>query len=370
MAISEQANGSPTRRIDVSLGYRSYPIFIGSGTIQSTDIAQYVGGSRLLVVSNTTVEPLYLDVIRDRLDGKSVDSVVLPDGEKFKNLDGLDLIFTALLRGGHDRKTTLIALGGGVVGDMTGFAAASYQRGVPFVQIPTTLLSQVDSSVGGKTGVNHRLGKNMIGAFYQPLAVVVDTDTLATLSEREFAAGLAEVIKYGLIADADFFVWLEDHLDELLRRDAGALTYAIERSCQIKADVVAADETEQGVRAILNLGHTFGHAIETFLDYSDWVHGEAVSSGMLMAAQLSASLGYVSVAEVARIRMILQRCGLPITPPKSMQVDDFKRLMQRDKKVLDGQMRVVILKSLGTAEVTADVPETHLRQLLMSACGG
>lgn len=370
MAISEQTNGSPIRRIDVSLGHRSYPIFIGSGTIQSTDIAKYVGGSRLLVVSNTAVEPLYLDVIRDRLDGKNVDSVILPDGEKFKNLDGLDLIFTALLRGGHDRKTTLIALGGGVVGDMTGFAAASYQRGVPFIQIPTTLLSQVDSSVGGKTGVNHRLGKNMIGAFYQPLAVVVDTDTLATLSEREFAAGLAEVIKYGLIADADFFVWLEDHLDQLLRRDAGALTYAIERSCQIKADVVAADETEQGVRAILNLGHTFGHAIETFLDYRDWVHGEAVSAGILMAAQLSSLLGHVPVADVERIQLMLLRCGLPITPPKAMQADDFKRLMQRDKKVLDGQMRLVILKSLGNAEVTVDVPQTHLRQLLTSVCGG
>ena len=364
----EQTKDSPVRCIDVALEHRSYPIFIGSGTIQSTQIGDYVAGSRLLVVTNTAVAPLYLEVARDSLNGKHVDSVVLPDGEQFKNLNGLDLIFSALLSGGHDRTTTLVALGGGVVGDMTGFAAASYQRGVPFIQIPTTLLSQVDSSVGGKTGVNHRLGKNMIGAFYQPRLVVVDIDTLVTLSEREFAAGLAEIIKYGLIADASFFAWLEGHLDDLLRRDEKALIYAIERSCRIKAAVVEADETEQGLRAILNLGHTFGHAIETFLGYRDWVHGEAVSVGMLMASRLSASLGYISLAEVERIEAILRRSGLPIKPPIKMCADDFSTLMLRDKKVLDGQMRLVILHALGTAQVTADFPQKHLQQFLIAAC--
>ena len=255
---------SKSTQVQVSLGDRSYPIFIGSDEIRNADIARYVSGKKVLIVTNETIAPLYLESLQQQLSDKHVDSVILADGERHKNLETLNLIFDQLIGGHHDRKTTLIALGGGVVGDMTGFAAACYQRGVPFIQIPTTLLAQVDSSVGGKTAVNHAMGKNMIGAFYQPQAVIIDTDTLSTLPDREFYAGLAEVIKYGLIVDADFFQWLENNIDLLLQRDKRALAYAIELSCKSKARIVAEDETEQGIRAILNLGHTFGHAIETF----------------------------------------------------------------------------------------------------------
>lgn len=357
-----------SKQVQVQLGDRSYPIYIGSGEIQRADIASHICGQKVLIVSNETIAPLYLELVEKQLVGKQVDKVILADGEQFKNLDNLNLIFDQLITSHHDRKTTLIALGGGVIGDMTGFAAACYQRGVAFIQIPTTLLAQVDSSVGGKTAVNHAMGKNMIGAFYQPQAVIVDTDTLSTLPDREFNAGLAEVIKYGLIVDADFFVWLENNLEALLNRDQQALAYAVELSCISKARVVAADETEQGVRAILNLGHTFGHAIETFQQYKDWIHGEAVAAGMVMAAELSVMAGDLCGADLARIKNLLTACSLPIAPPSGMAADDFMRLMVRDKKVLDGQLRLVLLESLGSASVSDQFSTADLDTMLNKTC--
>jgi len=359
---------SNSTQVQVSLGDRSYPIFIGSDEIRSADIASYISGKKVLIVSNETIAPLYLESLKRQLTDKQVDSVILADGEQYKNLDTLNLIFDQLIGNHHDRKTTLIALGGGVVGDMTGFAAACYQRGVPFIQIPTTLLAQVDSSVGGKTAVNHAMGKNMIGAFYQPQAVIIDTDTLSTLPDREFYAGLAEVIKYGLIVDADFFRWLENNIDLLLQRDKQALAYAIELSCVCKARIVAEDETEQGIRAILNLGHTFGHAIETFQNYKQWIHGEAVAAGIVMAAQLSVISGDLSEADLQRTKALLQHCSLPVAPPADMTAEDFTQLMLRDKKVLDGQLRLVLLKCLGEACVTDQFAVDHLNQVLIKAC--
>ena len=359
---------SKSTQVQVSLGDRSYPIFIGSDEIRSADIASYISGKKVLIVSNETIAPLYLESLKRQLTDKQVDSVILADGEQYKNLDTLNLIFDQLIGNHHDRKTTLIALGGGVVGDMTGFAAACYQRGVPFIQIPTTLLAQVDSSVGGKTAVNHAMGKNMIGAFYQPQAVIIDTDTLSTLPDREFYAGLAEVIKYGLIVDADFFRWLENNIDLLLQRDKQALAYAIELSCVCKARIVAEDETEQGIRAILNLGHTFGHAIETFQNYKQWIHGEAVAAGMVMAAQLSVISGDLPEADLQRTKALLQHCSLPVAPPADMTAEDFTQLMLRDKKVLDGQLRLVLLKELGEACVTDQFSIDHLNQVLSKAC--
>jgi len=359
---------SNSTQVQVSLGDRSYPIFIGSDEIRSADIASYISGKKVLIVSNETIAPLYLESLKRQLTDKQVDSVILADGEQYKNLDTLNLIFDQLIGNHHDRKTTLIALGGGVVGDMTGFAAACYQRGVPFIQIPTTLLAQVDSSVGGKTAVNHAMGKNMIGAFYQPQAVIIDTDTLSTLPDREFYAGLAEVIKYGLIVDADFFRWLENNIDLLLQRDKQALAYAIELSCVCKARIVAEDETEQGIRAILNLGHTFGHAIETFQNYKQWIHGEAVAAGMVMAAQLSVISGDLPEADLQRTKALLQHCSLPVAPPADMTAEDFTQLMLRDKKVLDGQLRLVLLKELGEACVTDQFSIDHLNQVLSKAC--
>lgn len=357
-----------SKQVQVNLGDRSYPIYIGSGEIQHTDIASHVQGQKVLIVTNETIAPLYLETVEKQFPGKQVDVVVLADGEQYKNLENLNLIFDQLIAKHHDRKTTLVALGGGVIGDMTGFAAACYQRGVPFIQIPTTLLAQVDSSVGGKTAVNHALGKNMIGAFYQPQAVVIDTDTLSTLSEREFCAGLAEVIKYGLIIDSDFFNWLESNLEALLNRDQQALAYAIELSCVSKSRVVAADETEQGVRAILNLGHTFGHAIETFQQYKEWIHGEAVAAGIVMAAELSAMAGDLSSNDLQRIKDILKACSLPVAPPSGMAAEDFMRLMVRDKKVLDGKLRLVLMKSLGNAYVSGQFSVDHLQAMLEQTC--
>ena len=354
--------------VSVDLGDRSYPIQIGAGQISQANISQYIQGNKVLIVTNTCVAPLYLQAVTEQLQGKQVDTVVLEDGEKYKNLENLNHIYTELINRHHDRKTTLIALGGGVIGDMTGFAAASYQRGVPFIQIPTTLLAQVDSSVGGKTAVNHSLGKNMIGAFYQPQAVIVDTDTLMTLPDREFRSGIAEVIKYGLINDAEFFDWLEENLDALLQRDDAAMAFAIKRSCENKAQVVSADETEQGVRAILNLGHTFGHAIETYQHYSDWLHGEAVAAGMVMAAQLSVLAGDIALSDLQRAMRLIAACGLPIKPPAGMTSDDFMQLMVRDKKVLDGQLRLVLLNSIGHAVVRADFKVSLLEQVLSEAC--
>lgn len=361
-------NSSDMTTIHVDLGDRSYPIFIGSGLLGEIEISQYVQGNKALIVTNTTVAPLYLSALQAQLDDKEVNTLILQDGEQYKNLDTLNRIFSTLLQEKHDRKTTLIALGGGVIGDITGFAAASYQRGVPFIQVPTTLLSQVDSSVGGKTAVNHELGKNMIGAFYQPQAVIIDTDSLGTLPEREFSAGMAEVIKYGLIADAKFFSWLEDSADALQSRDNQALSYAIEQSCINKAKIVSADETEQGIRAVLNLGHTFGHAIETQQKYTGWLHGEAVAVGMLMAARLSQLMGNISEQDISRIKQILTRWSLPVTPPVGMDVNDFMDLMYRDKKVLDGQLRLVLLSKLGKAVVSADFESGLLRQVLSEYC--
>lgn len=359
---------SASKQVQVNLGDRSYPIYIGSGEIQQIDIASHVQGQKVLIVTNETIAPLYLDLVEKQFSGKQVDVVVLADGEQYKNLECLNLIFDQLIAKHHDRKTTLVALGGGVIGDMTGFAAACYQRGVPFIQIPTTLLAQVDSSVGGKTAVNHALGKNMIGAFYQPQAVVIDTDTLSTLSDREFCAGLAEVVKYGLIIDSDFFNWLEANLEALLNRDQQALAYAIELSCVSKSRVVAADETEQGVRAILNLGHTFGHAIETFQQYKEWIHGEAVAAGIVMAAELSAMAGDLSSNDLQRIKDILKACSLPVAPPSGMAAEDFMRLMVRDKKVLDGKLRLVLMKSLGNAYVSGQFSVDDLQAVLEQTC--
>ncbi|AXP37848.1 TPA: 3-dehydroquinate synthase [Haemophilus influenzae] len=346
--------------VNVELQERRYPILIGSGLLQDERSYPIKRGDRVMIVTNPTVAQFYLDTVIYALEkrGCVVDHVLLPDGEKYKTLESLNLIFTALLQGNHGRDTTIIALGGGVIGDVAGFAAASYQRGVRLIQIPTTLLSQVDSSVGGKTAVNHELGKNMIGAFYQPSMVIIDTLTLNTLPKREVNAGLAEVIKYGAILDYEFFEWLEQHIDELVALNPEALQHCISRCCQIKADVVARDETEKGDRALLNLGHTFGHAIETHLGYGNWLHGEAVSTGMMMAAALSEELGDISIADVSRLEKLLARANLPTVSPDTMQPEDYLPHMMRDKKVLAGKLRLVLLKSLGQAYVANDTDHT------------
>ena len=327
-------------------------------------LEKYITGKQVMVVSNETVAPLYLQAVLDMLNGFETATVILPDGEQHKNLDTLNMIFSALLENRFNRDCTLIALGGGVVGDITGFAAASYQRGVSFLQIPTTLLAQVDSSVGGKTGVNHSQGKNMIGAFHQPRCVLIDTNTLDTLDDRQLAAGIAEIIKYGLIHDADFFAWLEASMDALKARDKGALAYAIERSCAIKAEIVAADERESGKRALLNLGHTFGHAIETSTGYGSWLHGEAVATGMLMAADLSARHGWLQPESVKRTEQLLQKAGLPTTPPANMNEAQFRELMSIDKKVIGGNLRLVLLKNVGEGIVTGDFRQELLSETL------
>lgn len=356
--------------LNVALGERSYPIFIGSGLLAQGLMTPYIRGRQVMIVSNETVAPLYLQQLEASLDSAwKIDTVILPDGEQFKDLDHLNRIFDGLLEKRHNRTTTLIALGGGVVGDMTGFAAAAYQRGVDFIQVPTTLLSQVDSSVGGKTGVNHPLGKNMIGAFHQPRAVVIDTDVLNTLPERELAAGLAEVIKYGLIYDEPFLSWLEQNMDGLNSRDPQLLAQAISRSCEIKAEVVAQDEKESGIRALLNLGHTFGHAIESHQGYGNWLHGEAVGAGTMMAADLSARLGWISSADLQRVQTVLEAAKLPVLPPTDMSADDFMALMSVDKKVMDGQLRLVLLRALGDAVVTADFDAAMLQQTLGAETG-
>ncbi|ODU02170.1 3-dehydroquinate synthase [Thiobacillus sp. 65-1402] len=352
--------------LNVDLGDRSYPIHIGAGLLDHADLLlPHLPQKRVAVVTNTTVAPLYLERLTATLQagGVAVTPIVLPDGEAYKNWETLNLIFDALLTQRAERKTTLIALGGGVVGDMTGFAAASYQRGVPFIQIPTTLLSQVDSSVGGKTGINHPLGKNMIGAFYQPKVVLADTATLKTLPPRELSAGLAEVIKYGLIRDADFLAWLEANMAKLRALDPAAIAHAIYRSCEIKAQVVGQDEREGGIRAILNLGHTFGHAIETGMGYGNWLHGEAVAAGMVMAAQTSQRMGWLSEAEVERTRALIRAAGLPDVAP-DLGVDAWLEYMGHDKKVEGGKMRFVLLKKLGEAVITGDVPADVLSGVL------
>ncbi|AJD46767.1 3-dehydroquinate synthase [Isoalcanivorax pacificus W11-5] len=355
--------------LDVALGARSYPIYIGQGLLGQDLLRRHVRASQALIVTNETIAPLYLDKAKASLgDLAQVDTLVLPDGEQYKTLATLEKIFDALLANRHSRTTTLIALGGGVVGDMVGFAAASYQRGVDFLQVPTTLLAQVDSSVGGKTAVNHPRGKNMIGAFHQPRAVLIDTTVLDTLPPRELSAGLAEVIKYGLIRDADFYRWLEVNMAGLMQREPALLAEAILRSCRNKAEVVAEDETEQGNRALLNLGHTFGHAIETATGYRDWLHGEAVGAGTMMAAQLSADLGWISQADVARIGALTRAAGLPVAPPPGMTAEQFRSLMALDKKVMDGRLRLVLLKAIGEAVVTDQFDMQVLTRLLEKMC--
>jgi len=355
------------KTLQVSLGERSYPIYIGSDLLsQVMLLSEHIKGKDVLVVTNTTVAPLYLQSVLDTLSGYRCESVILPDGEQYKTLEVLNQVFTKLLEEKFSRQVTLIALGGGVVGDMTGFAAACYQRGVPFIQIPTTLLSQVDSSVGGKTAVNHALGKNMIGAFYQPQCVIADTSTLTTLNDRQLSSGLAEVIKYGLINDPDFFDWLEQNMPSLIARDQALLAEAIERSCQDKADVVASDELEHGVRALLNLGHTFGHAIETGMGYGNWLHGEAIAVGMLMAADLSQRMGWMQEADVARIKALFVAAGLPVLAPKGMTSEQFMTLMSVDKKVQEGHIRLVLLRGIGQAIISDDYSVTKLALTLES----
>lgn len=357
--------------MEVDLGARSYPIYIGAGLLDDgVALRAHVGGSTALVVTNETIANLgYLERCVKALKGNDgklrVEVVVLPDGEEYKSLEVLNAVFTRALETRLDRGTTFVALGGGVIGDMTGFAAASYQRGVKFVQVPTTVMAMVDSSVGGKTGVNHALGKNMIGAFYQPECVLIDTDSLKTLPDREFASGIAEVIKYGLIRDGAFFEWLEANVEKLLARDQEALVYAIERSCVNKAEVVALDEKEGSVRATLNLGHTFGHAIETGIGYGEWLHGEAVSTGMCMAADLSHRLGWIDASLKRRTIELLKRYNLPIDVPENMTVDTFMNLMAVDKKAANGKMKFILLKgALGECVFTGDFDQSKLKETL------
>ncbi|WP_455209902.1 3-dehydroquinate synthase [Kaarinaea lacus] len=353
------------KTLTVALGDRSYPIYIGNQLLSNSElISQHIPGQQILIVTNVTVGPLYLEQVKSSLSTFEVQSLELPDGEQYKNLDTLNLIYDKLLRSRFDRQCTLIALGGGVVGDITGFAAATYQRGVHFVQIPTTLLAQVDSSVGGKTGVNHALGKNMIGAFYQPRCVIADTNTLNTLEDQQLSAGIAEVIKYGLIGDPEFYQWLENNMQRLLQRDPQALAYAIERSCQDKADVVAADEKESGVRALLNLGHTFGHAIEAGMGYGSWLHGEAVATGMLMAADLSQRCGWISQDDVDRLEKLLCQARLPVRAPHDLTTEKFLDIMAVDKKVKQGRINLVLLKKIGQAVVSGDYDPALLRDTL------
>ncbi|GAA0574536.1 3-dehydroquinate synthase [Halomonas salifodinae] len=358
---------SSVSTLNVDLGERSYPIHIGAGLLGDPQwLAPYLTGRQVMIVTNETVAPLYLAAFKAGLpEGLEVREVILPDGEHTKTLSSVERIWDALLEAGFNRRCTLVALGGGVIGDMTGYAAACYQRGVAFIQVPTTLLSQVDSSVGGKTGVNHPRGKNMIGAFWQPRAVLIDTASLASLPARELSAGLAEVIKYGLIRDADFLAWLEARMEALRGLDEAALREAILRSCAIKAEVVAADETEQGVRALLNLGHTFGHAIEAHQGYGAWLHGEAVGTGMLMAAELSARLGWLSREDVERVAAVIEAAALPLAAPAAMDEEAFLVPMRLDKKNIDARLRLILLRRVGEACVYDETPAELLRALLM-----
>ncbi len=361
-------DNSMIQTLNVALGDRAYPIHIGSGLIQQAElILPHLKRKQVAIVTNTTVAPLYLDRLAKPLReaGVGVIEIILPDGEAYKNSETLNTIYDALLQNRCERNTTLIALGGGVIGDLTGYAAATYLRGVPFIQIPTTLLSQVDSSVGGKTGINHPLGKNMIGAFYQPKLVLADIDTLQTLPKRELSAGIAEVIKYGLIRDVDFFDWLETNIHGLMGLDEAIVSYAIYRSCKNKAEVVAVDEHEAGERALLNLGHTFGHAIENAMGYGVWLHGEAVAAGTMLAADLSQRMGWLNDAEVKRMHALLAASGLPLKAP-NLGVKKYLDLMQSDKKVADGKIRLVLQQGIGKAVITSDYDADKLQQTLES----
>lgn len=351
--------------VTVALDDRSYPIYIGEKLLSDENLfTRHIKSKQVVIVSNETVAPLYMQTLKQHLCAYDVASVILPDGEQYKTLESLNRIFDTLLAQKFSRNATLIALGGGVIGDMGGFAAACYQRGIAFIQVPTTLLAQVDSSVGGKTGVNHPLGKNMIGAFYQPQAVIIDVEVLATLDDRQFSAGLAEVIKYGLIRDIDFFCWLEGNMDKLLARDKDSLIYAIDYSCKTKAAIVAEDEHEGGVRATLNLGHTFGHAIETGMGYGRYLHGEAVSIGTCLAADLSKRKGSLSAVDVTRITTLFERSHLPVTSPTGLSSSQFIDLMSVDKKNVDGNIRVILLESIGKATLPIAIDRLSLIQTL------
>ena len=355
--------------VRIALGERAYDIHVGAGLVGRADlIVPVLTAKRVAIVTNTTVAPLYLDAVARPLAdaGVSVATAILPDGEEYKDWQTLNAIYDAMLAARCDRQTTVIALGGGVIGDMAGFAAATFMRGVPFIQIPTTLLAQVDSSVGGKTGINHPRGKNMIGAFHQPRLVLADMNALATLPQRELAAGMAEVIKHGLIRDVAYFEWLEANIDRLVRRDPAALAHAVKRSIEIKAEVVALDERETGPRALLNFGHTFGHAIEAGMGYGKWLHGEAVAAGMMMAADLSARLGQLRASDVARVRALLERAGLPVAAPV-LGRDRYLELMSIDKKVESGRIRFILLERLGSAYIRPETPPALLAETL-TAC--
>ncbi|MEQ8954313.1 MAG: 3-dehydroquinate synthase [Gammaproteobacteria bacterium] len=357
--------------VTVDLGTRSYPIYIGEQLLSDpTLVAPHLGKGRVVIITNDVVAPLYLEKVKPLFASVGCEQIVLPDGEAHKNLDSVSHIYDHLLQGKFDRQTILVALGGGVIGDITGFAAATYQRGINYIQIPTTLLAQVDSSVGGKTGVNHTLGKNMIGAFHQPRCVIADITTLATLPVREIGAGLAEVLKYGLINDKQFFDWLAEHGEAICRLDRDPLVEALRKCCESKADIVARDEQESGVRALLNLGHTFGHAIETATGYGTWLHGETVAMGMVMAADLSARMGWLQWDDAWRIRQVLENgYKLPVIPPASISVSRYLELMASDKKVAAGKIRFVLLQAIGAAELTADVAPDLLEQTLNAGAG-
>lgn len=355
------------RHIEVGLGERSYPIYIGQNLLEDAEIiTKHIISRQVMIVTNETVAPLYLNKIEDALRKHSLGTWVLPDGENHKSMDSAMKVFDALLKCKMSRGAHILALGGGVVGDLAGFVAACYQRGIPFIQVPTTLLAQVDSSVGGKTAVNHPLGKNMIGAFYQPQCVIADTNTLLTLPEREFSAGLAEVIKYGLIRDPDFFEWLEFNMDDLINQDLDKIGFCIERSCQNKAEVVSADERESGIRATLNLGHTFGHAVEIGMGYGEVLHGEAVAIGICLAADLSNRLGWLTGEEFARIVELLKRARLPIIVPPALGVNDFLEHMSIDKKNVEGQLRLILLEKIGRATLPMAVDQNLLVETLTS----
>ncbi|HCU90610.1 MAG TPA: 3-dehydroquinate synthase [Gammaproteobacteria bacterium] len=351
-------------KIEVDLGDRSYPIHIGSGTLDNISTITKIESRQIMVVTNETVAPIYLEQITNSFADQFVKTVILPDGEEFKTLDHLNVIISALLKYEFDRSCTLVALGGGVVGDLTGFAAACYQRGVDYIQIPTTLLSQVDSSVGGKTAVNHKLGKNMIGAFHQPICVVADTTTLSTLDQRQLRAGVAEIIKYGLISDPEFFEWLETEVENLLRLDAECLAYAIRRSCENKAAIVAKDERESGVRALLNLGHTFGHGIENVLGYGKWLHGEAIARGICMAADLSVRMNLLSIVDYERILSLIGRAELAPRLPSELKPEDLVNAMYKDKKNRGRRIRLVLLRGIGHAFVCDDYPDSEFQAVL------
>ncbi len=347
-----------TSIVEVDLDDRSYPIYIGDTLLARKELFEpHIVGNQVMIVSNSTIAPIYQDFLIESLSSYQINTFSFPDGEKFKNTDTLNSLYSNLLENKFERNCTIIALGGGVVGDIVGFAAATYLRGVNFIQVPTTLLSQVDSSVGGKTGINHPLGKNMIGAFYQPQAVIADISVLRTLPEREFSAGLAEIIKYGLINDIKFFHWLENTIEKIMDRDSFSLIQAIERSCKNKTDIVENDEKEIGKRALLNLGHTFGHAIETGMGYGEWLHGEAISAGMIMALEMSVRLGWIDQEIKQRILTLFKSANLPIEPPNSINQDHFLSLMSHDKKVLDGNIRLILLKNIGEAVISDDYPQ-------------